>query len=174
MAAPINAGNGSGGVIDEPATEAPVARALVSRFLTEYDGGENDEAWQLLSTKTQEMLPLPGWRDKRAAFLRAAGQPLGHDIEKVTWLRNPPNAPYPGLYAAFDVNCQYALLQMCTEVIVLYSEKEGASFTVMRYDQYSIERAAVRKLCLTNDTAQVSFGNGRVVQIKCPSKQQRP
>jgi hypothetical protein len=172
MAAPINAGNALDGVIEEPAIEAPAARAMASRFLAEYDGGENDAAWQLLSPKTQEMLPLPGWRDKRAAFLRAAGQPLGQDIEKVTWLRNPSNAPYPGLYAAFDVSCRYSLLQMCTEVIILYSEKEGTPFTVMRYDQYSIERAAVQKLCLTNDTAQVSFGNGRVVQIKCPSKQQ--
>jgi hypothetical protein len=167
-----NAGKGLDGAIEEPEKVGLLSRATVSRFLAEYDQGESDSAWQLFSPQTQQMLPLPEWREKRVTYLRAAGQPLGHDIGRVLWLRNPPNATYPGLYAVFDVNCRYTLLQMCAEVVVLYSEKDGSPFTVMRHDQFSIETAAVRRLCLTNDTAQVDFGNGRMVQIKCPSKQQ--
>jgi hypothetical protein len=63
------------------------------------------------------------------------------------------------------------MLQMCAEVVVLYSEKEGSPFTVLRHDRYAIERAAVQKLCLTQEIADVDFGNGRTVQIKCPPKQ---
>jgi hypothetical protein len=164
-------GNALDGVIEEPATEALLARAIVSRFLGAYDRSESDEAWGLLSPKTQQILPLPTWRDARAAFLKTAGGAVGHDIEKVTWLHSPPNSAPPGLYAVFDINCRYLMLQMCAEVVVLYSEKQGSPFTVLRHDHYGIERAAVRKLCLTHETADVDFGNGRMVQIKCPPKQ---
>jgi hypothetical protein len=166
-----NAQNQLGSGVAEPSREGPTTRALVSRFFAEYDQGASDLAWQMFSPKTQQILTLSDWRDKRAVFLRAAGIPLSHDIDKVTWLRDPANAPYPGLYGVFDVSCRYTLLQMCAEVIVLYSEKEGAPFTVMRHDQYSVEAAAVQRLCIANDTVQVNFGNGRVVQIKCPPKQ---
>ena len=143
----VNAATSEGisdGAIDEPTTEGPRARALVLQFLSAYDRSESDEAWGLMSPQTQAMLPLVKWRDDRTAFLQAAGKPLGHDIDKVTWYRNPPSAVQPGLYVTFKLRCQYALLQMCSEAVVLYSEKEGSPLTVLRHDRYTIERAAVQ------------------------------
>lgn len=158
------------GVIDEPATEGPRAHALVLHFLSAYDRGESDEAWGLMSPQTQAMLPLVKWRNDRTAFLQTAGKPLAHDIDKVTWYRNPPSAVRPGLYVTFKLRCQYALLQMCAEAVVLYSEKEGSPLTVLRHDRYSIERAAVQKLCLSHDLADVNFGDGGIIRIQCPPK----
>jgi hypothetical protein len=169
----VNAATSGGisdGVIDEPTTEGPRARALVLHFLSAYDRHESDEAWGLMSPQTQAMLPLVKWRDDRTAFLQTAGEPLAHDIDKVTWYRNPPSAVQPGLYVTFKLRCQYALLQMCAEAVVLYSEKEGSQLTVLRHDRYSIERAAVQKLCLTHDSADVNFGDGGIVRIQCPPK----
>jgi len=169
----VNAATSGGiadGAIDEPTTEGPRARALVLRFLSAYDRNESDEAWGLMSPQTQSMLPLVKWRDDRTAFLQTAGEALAHDIDKVTWYRNPPSAVQPGLYVTFKLRCQYALLQMCAEAVVLYSEKEGSPFTVLRHDRYSIERAAVQKLCLTHDAADVNFGDGGIIRIQCPPK----
>jgi hypothetical protein len=168
----VNAATGgiSDGVIDEPATEGPRAHALVLHFLSAYDRSESDEAWGLMSPQTQAMLPLVKWRDDRTAFLQTAGEPLAHDIDKVTWYRNPPSAVQPGLYVTFKLRCQYALLQMCAEAVVLYSEKEGSPLTVLRHDRYSIERAAVQKLCLSHDLADVNFGDGGIIRIQCPPK----
>lgn len=163
-------GSISNGVIDEPTTEGPRARALVLHFLSAYDRSESDEAWGLMSPQTQAMLPLVKWRDDRTAFLQTAGEPLAHDIDKVTWYRNPPSAVQPGLYVTFKLRCQYALLQMCAEAVVLYSEKEGNPLTVLRHDRYSIERAAVQKLCLSHDWADVNFGGGGIIRIQCPPK----
>jgi Protein of unknown function (DUF4019) len=162
---------GLDGVIQEPVMQAPLARAIVSRFVALYDRSESDAAWELFSPKTQQILPLATWHSEHAAFLEAAGTAVGHEIEKVTWLRSPPNSAPPGLYAVFEIKCRYLMLQMCAEVVVLYSENAESAFTVLRHDHYSIERAAVQKLCLTHDTADVDFGNGRKVQIKCPPKQ---
>jgi hypothetical protein len=160
----------SDGVIDEPTTEGPRARALVLRFLSAYDRSESDEAWGLMSPQTQVMLPLAKWRNDRTAFLHTAGEPRAHDIDKVTWYRNPPSAVQPGLYVTFQLLCQYALLQMCAEAVVLYSEKEGSPLAVLRHDRYSIERAAVQKLCLSHDWADLNFGNGGIIRIQCQPK----
>lgn len=161
-------GSVSDGVIDEPTIDGPRARALLFRFLSAYDRSESDEAWDLMMPQTQAMLPLVKWRKDRAAFLQAAGAPLTHNIDKVTWYRNPTNAVQPGLYVTFQLRCQYALLQVCAEAVVLYGENEGSPLAVLRYDRYSIERSAVQKLCLSHEWADVDLGNGGVIRIECP------
>jgi hypothetical protein len=143
---------------------------LVARFLAAYDRGASDEAWELMSPQTQAMLPLAKWHDDRIAFLETAGKPLAHDIGRVTWQRDPPSATQPGLYVTFEIRCRYALLEMCTEAVVLYSKRDKGPLTVLRHDRYAIERAAVQKLCSTHESAYVDFGNGGVMQIKCPPK----
>lgn len=53
---------------------------------------------------------------------------------RVTWYNDPPNAAAPGVYAAFDINCEHPKLQACSQGLILHEQSDG-QFLVMRQER---------------------------------------
>jgi hypothetical protein len=160
--------------IQESATVTEAARETVRTFLDAYDRSDSDAAWSHFAARTQEVLPLRTWHDTRASFFKMSGRAIGHEIKDVSWLRNPPNAESPGLYAVFKISCRYEELKICSEIVILYAATEGSPFTVLRHDRYAIDSRSLQKLCANRERVDIDLGGGQAVQIQCSSKPSPP
>jgi len=79
-----------------------------------------------------------------AARLR---QQLGPVIERrvmrTTVYDNPPNAPAPGVYIAFDLVARFERADRYCGYVILHQAAEGAPFRVTRVDQAIMENSVV-------------------------------
>ena len=77
-------------------------------------------------------------------LLLPAGTPQGRTLKKVTWYKNPANAP-PGVYAAVDFSSQFAELSLHCGFVAMHLQMDG-SFGVAREEENSIHRREMAKL----------------------------
>ena len=61
----------------------------------------------------------------------SAAVQIGREAPRVTWYKDPPGAPLPGVYAAFRISCEFSNLKACDEDLMLH-EQPGGAFLVMR------------------------------------------
>ena len=71
-------------------------------WLAAKDGGRYEEAWALLSDRMKGASPLVQWRAAAERFNDRAGPVRGRQVTRISFYRDPPDAPEPGLYAAAD------------------------------------------------------------------------
>ena len=63
----------------------------------------------------------------------SGGDPVRTDT-RVTWYNDPPHAAAPGVYAAFNISCQFRNIDACEEVLILH-EQDNGEFLVMRQER---------------------------------------
>ncbi|HEX5412364.1 MAG TPA: hypothetical protein VFZ27_10950 [Terriglobia bacterium] len=67
-------------------------------------------------------------------------------ILKVTWTKDPQQAPFPGVYAAVDISARYQKADRFCGYLVLYQHRSGGDFEVMREEQNFIDNTTAEKM----------------------------
>ncbi|HEX5054945.1 MAG TPA: DUF4019 domain-containing protein [Gammaproteobacteria bacterium] len=127
------------------AKQIAAAKDLARQYLKLLDEGRYQEAYELLAPGMQKLMSFKEWSKHSADFrLESGGDPV-HEIARLSWHKDPPGAAYPGVYAAFDLNCRYTNINFCTETLILHQQDTG-EFRVMRHEQNVVDKDAEKKI----------------------------
>jgi hypothetical protein len=133
-------------------------QALMNRlrvYLRETDAGRYPTAYAMLSEPLRQLQSQEAWSARVAEFNAEAGVVRDHRVGAVTWGRDPPGAPLPGIYAVVDMVSHYANIQRHCGFIVLYQPPSGGEFQVMRAENIYIPDARAAGYDAPGSTAGV-------------------
>jgi hypothetical protein len=123
-------------------------RELVVRdvlaYLAAKDSQRFADAYAQFTPLQKSTVPFGRWEADMRVVYGQAGAAEGRTLKKVTWYKNPANAP-PGIYAAVDFSSQFAELSLHCGFVAMQQQLDG-SFGVAREEENSIPRREMSKL----------------------------
>ena len=133
-------------------------RALktVEIFLDAIDGGRYDEAYGLQVEPLKHIVTTTKFKQDAENFEATAGPIKFWRVVKITWTKDPAQAPFPGVYAAVDLVGQFANVDRDCGFMVVYQPPSGGDFTVMRRENNYLDNATARKIEADKSTAEVA------------------
>lgn len=125
---------------------AQVQRAELqsNAYFAAKDGRRYKEAYELLSPAAKQITPFERWRSDAETFNARMGQVLHRDIKKISWYKNPPQAP-PGTYAAVDFSGRFTNANIHCGYLVWFERGDG-SFLLVREEENFIDKATEQKM----------------------------
>jgi hypothetical protein len=144
-----------------PAIEQEITDAT-RRYFAWVDAADAPNAHAAWSAENQQMLPLVQRRAMLADDRKAAGEPLGHRVLKLSWYINPADAPMPGIYVAADYEKRYRNLAAHCGYLVWFRQPDGR-FVIVREEAGRLNRS---------DAAAMSpsmLAEARA-QLRCPAQ----
>jgi hypothetical protein len=116
----------------------------VLAYLAAKDARRFADAYAQFTPLQKAAVPFSKWeRDMRAIYAEA-GAAEGRTLKKITWYKDPANAP-PGIYAAVDFSSQFAELSLHCGFVAMQQQMDG-SFGVAREEENSIPKREMAKL----------------------------
>ena len=85
---------------------------VVQNFLATVDGGQYLKAYDLMTEGRKKSEPFDEFGKRVTEFNAQAGSVKERRIIKVTWTKDPANAPAAGIYAAVDLVSRFANLDL--------------------------------------------------------------
>ncbi len=121
------------------------ATEMISRYFAAIDSQRYREAYDLYSSGFKGMVSFEKFEGMEQSFrLKSGGEPLRNE-PRVTWYKDPQNAPALGVYAAFNIKCKFHSINICEEVLILHELPDGA-FTLNRTERKFIEKEIEKKI----------------------------
>jgi len=158
---------------EPPEAQSDDARSRIAEltqdYLVAHDAGDFEHAYAMLAPSMQRSAPYGEWRGHVAESLARFGKPEGHDVLKITWYKDPPNAEVPGTNAAVDLACHYEKLAICNEVVIFHRDKDG-EFRVQRHEQNTLDPETLTRLCAKKEHTRIEFAGGAKIDITCPTR----
>jgi hypothetical protein len=124
--------------------EERAARGALDRYFATVEAGDDRGAYAMMTPGFQALAPYAGFAADNARFRDLAGTLRDRRVVRLTWTKDPADAPRPGIYAAFDVAARYTRVDRQCGYVILYHEADGAPFQIVR----------VENNFLSNDNAQ--------------------
>jgi hypothetical protein len=84
-----------------------------------------------------------------------AGQVRSRRIVKITWYKDPPSAPEPGIYAAADFSGQFENDPMYCGYLAWHRGADG-NYRIIREEENFIDKGTIAKMDQTEVTALTS------------------
>ena len=128
--------------------DAKLQRQLLERsyaYFAAKDGGRYEAAYAAFAASVRAYLTLDLYSAQSAAFNAAAGNGGERRIVRLTWERDPPDAPAPGLYVAADFVSRFPNLRLHCGYLMWHREADGA-FRIVREEQSFLEEATARAM----------------------------
>ncbi|HZF44172.1 MAG TPA: DUF4019 domain-containing protein [Sphingomonadaceae bacterium] len=122
-----------------PAIEQEIMNAT-ARYFAWVDAADAPNAHAAWSAENQQMLPLAQRREVLTDERKAAGEPLGHRVLKLSWYINPADAPMPGIYVAADYEKRYRNLAAHCGYLVWFRQPDGR-FVIVREEAGRLNRS---------------------------------
>ena len=134
----------AGDAIPDAATQAAVRDASYAYFVAK-DAGRFDAAYAFFAPSVRAYLSPDLFRSQTAAFNVAAGAPGERRVVRLTWERDPADAPAPGLYVAADFVARFPNLRLHCGYLMWHREADGR-FKIVREEQSFIDEATARQM----------------------------
>jgi len=131
------------------------AMDAVHGFLDSMDQGRAEAAYALLGEDMKRAQPPADFTAALGQFNAKAGPVQSRRIVRVTWTKDPAQAPLPGVYAAIDLVSRFANIDRHCGYIVLYQAPAGGGFTVMRREDNFMDNATARDIEKQHSSLQV-------------------
>jgi hypothetical protein len=132
------------------------AMKTAHRFFSLEDSGDDQASYAMLTPNTRAMLPFGEYKETNTQFRRKAGTFRQRRILKLTWTKNPANAPQPGIYAAIDASATFEGVDRQCGYIILFQSPEGGAFNVMRTENNFIDNASAKEIARTQSAAALA------------------
>ena len=126
------------------AQEGAVAAATEAWFAA-MESGDFARAYAMLAPANQTQSPAE-FASTYGALRRQAGEFRGRTILKITWTKDPANAPAPGVYAAVDVAERHANVDRQCGYLIWYQKPEGGPFLLMRIESTRLDNAVATQV----------------------------
>lgn len=119
--------------------------AVLARFFEALDSLRHREAYEMFTPGMKAMMAFDEFVRIEAQVKEKTGGEASRTVTRTTWYKDPPQAPQPGVYVAYDLQCSYRNASLCTELLVLHEQADG-EFQVTRHERNFIDKDAERKL----------------------------
>ena len=110
------------------------AEDVALRYLEAIDGGRYQDAYNQHTAGLNSIMTFEQFESFERSFRAEHGDDPVREDFRVTWYNDPPSGSLPGVYAAYDITCQYPSLSFCAEVLILHQQSDG-QFLVMRKER---------------------------------------
>lgn len=143
------------------------------RFYALVEAGDDDAAHAMLSEGFRAQYPLAQFRSDRAAARANRGELITRDRVKLTWTKDSPAVPYPGIYVAIDASARFAAVDRFCGYTILYLAPGAQDFTVMRFQETFVDNAAFADIAATSSPLQAQLV-WRITSRSCPNYTPEP
>ncbi|TIT03349.1 MAG: DUF4019 domain-containing protein [Mesorhizobium sp.] len=118
----------------------------VGRYFLSLDNQEYGRAYEMMTDAAKASIPSNAFMEQSKHFHSQAGAVRERRLLKFTWLKDPANAPFPGVYAAVDIATKFENIDRHCGYIVLYQRPSGGNFQVMRAESNFIDNANAKNI----------------------------
>jgi uncharacterized protein DUF4019 len=122
------------------ALEQAVLRATQDYF-DALEAGDPARAYAMLSPERQRQTMLSTFFEQSRRQRDSAGSLRERRLLRLTWSKDPPGAPVPGIYAAIDIASRHAQVSRECGYLVWHRRSEGGPFKLMRAESNQIDNA---------------------------------
>lgn len=133
-----------GDAIPDAALQRRVTDASYAYF-SDKDAGRYDAAYTRFAASVRTYLTLELYRSEAANFNITAGGKGERRIVRLTWERDPADAPTPGLYVAADFVSRFPNLRLHCGYLMWRQETDG-TFRIVREEQSFLDEQAARAM----------------------------
>jgi uncharacterized protein DUF4019 len=114
-------------------------------YLNSKDEGDFARAYAMCSDSMKGVVKFDSWKSAFQSFGSTAGRVLSRRVVKITWYKDPPSAPMPGVYAAADYAGRYENIPIHCGYVVWYRGPNG-EYRVIREEANFLDRATIAKM----------------------------
>ena len=130
-------------------------KGTVDRYFNAIDSGRYREAYAMMNDANKAALPYEQFEQQSSQFHAQAGPLKQRQVLKITWTKDPANAPYRGVYAAIDEAATYQNADRQCGYIIIYQRPTGGDLEVMRAENNFIDNASAAKIARTQSPAEL-------------------
>ncbi|MGA9659458.1 MAG: DUF4019 domain-containing protein [Asticcacaulis sp.] len=127
--------------------------AAVKLYYATIDGGNYRGAYTMMAPTNQQLIPYEDYAANAMDFHAQSGSVIERRVLKVTWTKDPANAPFPGIYAAIDIAARFDNIDRYCGYIVLYQKNDADDFKVMREESNLIDNVTAKNIEQTKSRA---------------------
>jgi hypothetical protein len=135
--------------------ERKQAPAVAQSFLAALDRGEYQQAYDLMTDLQRTDTKYDEFAKRLSAFNQMAGAVKERRITKVTWTKDPAQAPAPGIYAAIDLRSRFENVDRHCGYLMLYQPDPSTPFRVMRQEDNYMSNMDALKISEQKSAAEV-------------------
>jgi hypothetical protein len=114
--------------------EERAARGALDRYFAAIAAGDDRGAYAMMTPGQQAIMSFAEFVAANAGFRTQAGGLRHRRVLRLTWTKDPADAPRPGIYAAFDLSATWTNIDRECGYAILYQEAEGAPFQLGRIE----------------------------------------
>ncbi len=145
----ITVGSTSGWIPSEALEES--ARQTAIRFHALIEKGEDDAAYAMLTPGLQQMMSPTVFAKQNRHSRSMAGKLKVRAYTKLTWTKDAPGMPEPGVFAAIDEVAKFDKVDRHCGYLILHQAPGGGPFRIARME----------RVVMSNDTAKaIAEGEG--------------
>lgn len=123
-------------------------------YLAAEDSGDADAAYKFFAAINKSHTPFDDYKTNVARTQTELGAVVERRFVKVTWTKDSPNAPMPGIYAAIDIASRFANAERHCGYLILYQPDTGGDFQIMREESNFIKNSAFADIAHTKSQAE--------------------
>ncbi len=143
------------------------ASGTASRYLAAMDAGRYAEAYSLLADMNRQET-FEAYSNRLSAFNATAGKVIERRIVRITWTKDPANAPTPGVYAAIDLASRFQNIDRHCGYLVLHQPSAGGDFKVMREESNFMNNEVARDIAKQHSAPDVEAAWAKL-SAACPN-----
>jgi Protein of unknown function (DUF4019) len=150
-------------------TEDQQARAVqaLAKYFSFVEHGDYRKAYDFLTPVFKQSLSFEKFSELSSHYWSKSGEILGRSILKVTWTKDSPNAPIPGVYAAIDIAIKSTNIDRQCGYVIFYQRDEKDSFTLMREETNFIDNKTAAGIAKSKSQAAVQEEWAKIA-ANCP------
>ena len=121
-----------------------LAEQAAKAFLGALDEGRAGDAYAMLGEASRREQSRADFAAQLAKFNALAGPVKERRVLKITWTKDSPRAPFPGVFVAIDLLSRFDGVDRHCGYIVLHQASPEAAFSVTRREDAYIDNATAR------------------------------
>lgn len=111
----------------------------VDTYFAALDREQYQQAYAMLAEINRNAQPLAQFIQQNRDFHQQSGPAAERRILKITWTKDSPSAPVPGIYAAVDIVARFANIDRYCGFVILYQRPSAGDFEIMREERNYID-----------------------------------
>lgn len=143
------------------------AKSATLAYLAKIDAGQYADAYQTLDQLNRRE-SLQAFSARLQKFNALAGSVKDRQIIKITWTKDPAQAPARGIYAAIDLTSHFSNIDRHCGYIVLYQKAVGDEFSVMRSEENFLDNVTAKTIASKQSASGVDQAWAQI-SAKCPN-----
>ncbi|QUL38509.1 DUF4019 domain-containing protein [Erythrobacter sp. JK5] len=144
------------------------AVATFDRYFRLLSDGDYPSAHAMLSEGLQSMLPLEEFSEQERSNGRSWGSEKSRTVSKITWTKDAPGIPEPGIYVALDMTATFANVDRHCGYTILHRAPDADEFVIARTENTVLDNRAAASIAEANSPLQMELV-WRIVARNCPN-----